>query len=49
MEHTIILDIGLLVIAATVFSYIARLLKQPIILAYIIAGIVIGPLGLGII
>ncbi len=47
MEFTLLIDLGLIVVAATGFGYIARLLKQPSLLAYIIAGIVIGPIGIG--
>ncbi len=47
MDFTLLIDLGLIVVAATLFGYIARLLKQPSLLAYIIAGIVIGPIGLG--
>src|SRR3989338_4498064 len=36
-------DIGIIVIVSTVFAYAARLLKQPLIPAYVIAGIVLGP------
>ncbi len=43
----LLVDLGLIVISATVFNYIFRVLKQPNLLAYIIAGIVIGPIGLG--
>jgi Kef-type K+ transport system membrane component KefB len=38
-------DIGICVIAATVFAFIARFLRQPLILAYIGAGLLIGPPG----
>ncbi|MCR4368310.1 MAG: cation:proton antiporter, partial [archaeon] len=41
------LDLGLILLSATVFNYIARLLKQPSLLAYIAAGIFVGPLVLG--
>jgi Kef-type K+ transport system membrane component KefB len=34
-------------VAATVLSYVARLLRQPLLLGYIAAGVAIGPLGLG--
>lgn len=44
----IFLDMGLMIIFATFFAFIARYLKQPIIPAYIIGGIVLGPI-LGII
>lgn len=39
-------DIGVCIVAATVLAYFARLAKQPPLLAYIVAGIVIGPIGL---
>ena len=38
----IIADIGLLLITATIFSYFANKLKQPLILAYIVAGLLLG-------
>lgn len=47
VEFSLLIDLGLIVIAATLFGYIARLLKQPSLLAYILAGVAIGPLGLG--
>jgi len=47
MEFSILIDLGLIVVAATLFGYIARLLKQPSLLAYIIAGFVVGPIALG--
>ncbi len=40
--------IGIMVIIATLFSYLARIVKQPMIPAYIVAGIILGPV-LGII
>ncbi|MFH1235170.1 MAG: cation:proton antiporter, partial [Candidatus Diapherotrites archaeon] len=39
-------DIGVIIIAATLLNFIARALKQPPLVAYIIAGILIGPWGL---
>jgi Kef-type K+ transport system membrane component KefB len=36
-------DIGLGIVFATVFSHLARLLRQPAILGYVIGGIVLGP------
>src|SRR4029077_20660329 len=38
-------DIGICVIAATALAFVARLLRQPLILAYIGAGLLIGPPG----
>jgi Kef-type K+ transport system membrane component KefB/voltage-gated potassium channel Kch len=44
--HTHLLqDIGLSVIAATALAFVARILKQPLLLAYIGAGLLIGPPG----
>ena len=43
MAQNIFLDIGIIVIISTLLAYIARLLKQPLIPAYVIAGIILGP------
>jgi Kef-type K+ transport system membrane component KefB len=45
MSHEIHLlaDIGICVIAAAVLAYLAHRLKQPLILAYLLAGLIIGP------
>lgn len=42
--NTIFFDIGFIIIIATIFGYIARILKQPLIPAYILAGAVFGPI-----
>lgn len=36
-------ELGLIIVAAAVFNFIAKKLKQPTLLAYIVAGIFIGP------
>jgi len=36
-------NIGLALIVATVFAFLAKILKQPLLLAYLVAGVVIGP------
>lgn len=36
-------EIGIAIILAGVFGFLARLIKQPLILAYIFAGIILGP------
>ncbi len=41
--HGLLASIGISILSATVFAYIAHLTKQPLILAYIGAGIIIGP------
>jgi Kef-type K+ transport system membrane component KefB len=38
------LQIGIVVVVATVFSFLAYLLRQPLIIAHILTGIVLGPL-----
>lgn len=42
MEPQIILQISVAIVAATMLGFLAKLLKQPVILAYIIAGVVLG-------
>ncbi|MBP7006504.1 MAG: hypothetical protein QG644_429 [Patescibacteria group bacterium] len=39
----IFIELGLIVIVATVFSSIARMLRQPLVVGYILTGIVVGP------
>lgn len=45
MHAHLLQDIGLCVVAATALAFAARLLRQPLILAYIGAGLIIGPPG----
>ncbi|RQG90447.1 cation:proton antiporter [Natrarchaeobius chitinivorans] len=42
-------DFALLIVAATALSYVARLTRQPTIVAYVLTGVVVGPIGLGIV
>lgn len=49
MHHGILYDIGLAIVAATALAYVARLLRQPLLLAYIGAGLLIGPPVLGLV
>jgi Kef-type K+ transport system membrane component KefB len=42
-QHSLLSNIGLAFTVATLFAFIAKALKQPLILAYLIAGVVIGP------
>ena len=42
-------ELGLILTAATLLAYVARLSKQPHIPAYILAGLLLGPLGLGLV
>ena len=45
----ILFEIGIIIIIATVFAYLIKALKQPIIPGYIIAGILVGPLVFGLV
>lgn len=47
MELSLLSQIGLIIVTATFFSILASKAKQPLILAYFIAGILIGTGGLG--
>jgi Kef-type K+ transport system membrane component KefB len=42
-QHSLLSNIGLAFVIATLFAFIAKALKQPLILAYLLAGVVIGP------
>ncbi|MCK5333699.1 MAG: cation:proton antiporter, partial [Candidatus Aenigmarchaeota archaeon] len=49
MDAVFLFDIGAVIVFATIFGAVASFFRQPMIPAYIIAGAVIGPYGLGII
>ncbi|NIO20413.1 MAG: hypothetical protein GTN76_06640 [Candidatus Aenigmarchaeota archaeon] len=49
MAFPILFDIGFIIIFSAVLAYLARFLRQPAIVAYVVAGILIGPVGLGLI
>lgn len=49
MVENLLIDITICIIAATLVAYIAKGLKQQLIPAYIISGLIIGPLGLRLI
>lgn len=42
--NAVFFDIGVIIIIATIFAFIAKRLKQPLIPAYIITGLLIGPI-----
>ena len=49
-SDTLLLNIGIAILAATVVAFAAHFLKQPLLLAYIAAGVIIGPrIGFGFI
>jgi Kef-type K+ transport system membrane component KefB len=43
MEAVIIRDVIIAIVAAAILGYLCHWLRQPVILGYIIAGIIIGP------
>jgi len=45
----VLFEIGIIIIASTLLALLGRFFKQPSIIAYIFAGIVIGPIGLKLI
>jgi len=49
LEAGLVYDVSILIIVATLFAYLARIFKQPLIPAYIIAGLILGPIGFGIV
>ncbi len=46
-ELIILFDLGIILLAATIFHYLARMFKQSPLLSYMIAGLIIGPMILG--
>ena len=44
-----ILDLGIVLIGAAILSIIAMIIKQPIIIAYILCGVIVGPWGTGLV
>lgn len=47
MEHYLISDIAICIVVAWLLAVVANIFRQPLILAYLIAGWVIGPVGIG--
>lgn len=48
-ELAVLVEIGIMIIIASIFGFIIKLFRQPLIPAYIITGIILGPLFLGIV
>ena len=48
-QTSLLFDVGIIIIVATIIALLISIIKQPPIPAYIIAGIILGPLGLGLI
>lgn len=49
MEASLFFELGLVIISAALVGVIGYYLKQPLILAYIAAGVLIGPFGFGLV
>lgn len=45
MEHDLIIDVALCIVAAWVLAVVFQVIRQPVLLAYLIAGFAIGPYG----
>ena len=43
------MDLGIVIVFGTLMGCVAKLLKQPMLIAYIVAGIIISPIGLALI
>jgi Kef-type K+ transport system membrane component KefB len=41
--HSLLTSIGVSILAATILAYLAAMMRQPLILAYLVAGVIIGP------
>jgi len=48
-ESSLLSDIGTAIVAATAVALLARALRQPLILGYLLAGVAVGPVGLGLV
>jgi Kef-type K+ transport system membrane component KefB len=46
MHGNLLHDVGVCIVTAAAMAYLARLARQPLLLAYIAAGVLIGPLAL---
>ncbi|MDP2750691.1 MAG: cation:proton antiporter, partial [Nanoarchaeota archaeon] len=49
MEISLLTDIALIIIVASIFAGLVKLFKQPLILGYVLGGITIGPAVLGLV
>jgi len=49
VDLSLLMDLGIVIVFGTLIGCIAKLLKQPLLIAYIVAGIIISPIGLALI
>ncbi len=48
-SSSLLTEIGIILIFATILAFIVRAFRQPLVPAYILAGLILGPLGLGVV
>ncbi len=48
-SEAIIFDMAVILILSAMFAFVARMLKQPLIPAYVLTGLILGPLVLGVV
>jgi len=49
MDQAFLVEFGVILVVAAVLGVLARFFKQPLILAYLVAGILIGPFAMGLV
>ncbi len=49
MVESLLVNIGVIIVLSAFLAYIAKVFKQPLLVAYVIAGILLGPVGLKLI
>ena len=49
ISSSFFLSLSVIFLVASVLAYLLRIIKQPLIPAYVLAGILIGPFGFGLI
>jgi len=49
VSESIIFDIALILIVSAILAFVAKILRQPLIPAYVLAGLIIGPVVLGLV
>jgi Kef-type K+ transport system membrane component KefB len=49
MDQTFLIEFGVILIVAAGLGILAKLLKQPLVLAYLVAGVLIGPFAFGLV
>lgn len=49
MVYSVLIEVGIIILFAAIFANISRFLKQPLILGYVIAGVLVGPAVFGLV